>query len=194
MADLNQSLISQFQPQNGLPPELLIALEELLGRGEGGRGISTTGFRQPNGVTAAPPSLDLSDRLTGAFTDTPTFDASTLDRLQKAGSLLGVLGPAGSAINFALGQLARAQANKAFPTQDPIGFFEDIFAPDIFAGSPLEILQGRATAGTGAERGATRTIGGSRVSAGPVSRGGRASGGGFGRGRDPGGGAAGSPF
>lgn len=194
--DLNQALINQFQPQTQTP-----TLEELLALLQGGNGgtsivprsISSTGFMDAP-TAGEQPSMDLADRLTQSFSGGLGLDAVTLDRLQRAGSVFGGLlgGPAGL-VNLGLGQFARVAANQAFPTQEPIGFFEDILRPDFFAGTPLEILQERATGGTGVSRGAVSTIGGSRVSAGPVDRGG-GRGGGFGRGRDPGGGTAGSPF
>lgn len=197
--DLNQALINQFQPQT--QPQSIEELLALLAQGEGGtsivpRSISSTGFAMPQTapqVTQQTPGLSLSDRLSQSFA--PSFDATTLDELQQRGGALSLLGPVGTGLNFALGQLARMQANLAFPTQEPIGFLEDIMEPDIFGRSPLEILQERATGGTGAQRGATTGVGpsGSRVSAGPARRGGGRTGG-FGRGRDPGGGASGSPF
>ncbi len=81
---------------------------------------------------------------TGSF-DLSSLDAETLDRLQKFGGLLGFAGPVGSLANVALGQFARTAANQAFPTQEPIGFFEDIISPDILSGSPFEIQQKRAS-------------------------------------------------
>lgn len=129
--------------------------------GEGGMRlpppISSTGFPTAQPATArtfpAPVSaptpggdLGLSDRLASIFSEIspPSFDAQTLDRLQKAGGVLGgvIGGPAGL-LNLGVGQFARVAANEAFPTQEPIGFFEDILAPDIFAGSPFDIQVAR---------------------------------------------------
>ena len=147
MVDLNQALTSQFQPQNDFTLEELLLL--LQGGGGQGQRVSATGFaQQPPTATApaqipqqtTPGEISLTDRLASMF-----GGPEALDRAQKAGSLLSLFGPAGSAINFGVGQLARTAANEAFAGQTPIGFLEDIRRPDLFFGSPLDIQRERET-------------------------------------------------
>ena len=95
-------------------------------------------FFAPGGRSGQLPQGELPDFLSGDL-----FSAGNLDIAQKLGGLLGFAGPMASVAGLALGQAARTKANEAFPNQEPIGFFEDIFIPDFLGGSPLEIQQER---------------------------------------------------
>lgn len=159
MANELQNLLTQLQQQTGLSPQQLLMLLQ----NRGGSGVSSRGFRPtqaddvtgfngpPPGARTAPQpgpvsqpgTGDLTDRLSGIFSGFGDLNAEDLDRLQLGSKALGFLGPLGSAANFGIGQVARVAANKAFPQQQPIGFFEDILTPDLFGGTPFDIQRER---------------------------------------------------
>lgn len=161
----------------------------LAGQGpEGAERISSTGFDAPT-TGGDFGDLDFAGRLSSMLSG-----ASVLDRLQTGSKLLGAFGPLGSAASFGIGQLARVAANKAFQTQPPIGFLEDISEPDLFGRSPLEIQRQRAKFSTVASTAAAKRA--ITKAEGLANKGlGGTGGGGLGRGVSPTGrDVAGTPF